>query len=68
MGELRCGCAKLEVEMWRWRGVAREDRICLVCKKDMGDERHFVTFSRALKDEQFDFKQLLKYEDNIILN
>ena len=25
MGELRCGCAKLEVETGRWRGVVRED-------------------------------------------
>ena len=25
----------------RWRGEVREDRICLLCKKEMGDERHF---------------------------
>ena len=42
MGELRCGCAKLEVEMGRWRGVARKDRICSLCKEDIGDESHFL--------------------------
>ena len=29
--ELRAGCCKLEVEMGRWRGNKREDRICKLC-------------------------------------
>ena len=69
MGKLRCGCAKLEVETGRWRGVAREDRICLLCNNGMGDERHFLTSCEALKDERFDPKQLIKNEgDNFELN
>ena len=64
IGELRCGCAKLEVETGRWRGVAREDRICLLCKKEMGDERHFLTSCEALQDERFDLEQLMKTEDD----
>ena len=63
MGELRCGCAKLEVETGRWKGVAREDRICSLCKEDMGDESHFLTSCEALKDERFDLEQFLNYED-----
>ena len=64
MAELRCGCAKLEVETGRWRGVAREDRICLLCKKEMGDERHFLISCEALQDERFDLEQLMKNEDD----
>ena len=64
IGELRCGCTQLEVEMGRWRGVTMEDRICLLCKKDMGDERHFLTSCEALKDERVDLEQLMKYEDD----
>ena len=41
---------RLEVETGRWKGVVREDRICLLCKKNMGDERHFLTSCEALKD------------------
>ena len=63
MGELRCGCAKLEVETGRWKRVAREDRICSLCKEDMGDESHFLTSCEALKDERFDLEQFLNYED-----
>ena len=69
MGELRCGCAKLEVETGRWKGVAREDRICSLCKEDMGAESHFLTSCEALKDERFDLEQFLNYEDeNFDLN
>ena len=64
IGELRCGCAKLEVETGRWREVAREDRICLLCKKEMGDERHFLTSCEALQDERCDLEQLMKKEDD----
>ena len=48
----------------RWRGVAREDRICLLCKEDIGDESHFITSCEALKDERVDLEQHLNYEDN----
>ena len=48
----------------RWRGVAREDRICLLCKKEMGDERHFLTSCEALQDERCDLEQLMKNEDD----
>ena len=71
MGELRCGCAKLEVETGRWKGVAREDRICSLCKEDMGDESHFLTSCEALKDERCDLRleHFLNYEDkNFNLN
>ena len=50
--------------MGRWSEVAGEDRICLLCKKDMGDERHFLTSCEALTDERFDLKQLMKNEDD----
>ena len=63
MGELRCGCAKLEVETGRWKGIAREDRICSLCKEDMGDESHFLTFCEAIKEERLDLEQFLNYED-----
>ena len=60
---------RLEVETGRWKGVVREDRICLLCKKNMGDERHFLTSCEALKDERFDLKQLNKLSmRTIILN
>ena len=69
MGELRCGCAKLEVGMGRWRGIARADRICSLCKEDMGDESNYLTSCEALKDERFDLEQFLNYEDkNFNLN
>ena len=38
--------------------------ICSLCKEDIGDESHFLTSCEALKDEQFDLKQLLNNEDD----
>ena len=36
----------------------REDRNCVQCKEDIGDERHFLTTCKAIIDEWFGLKQL----------
>ena len=46
--ELRAGCCKLEVEMGRWRGNKREDRICKLCGERIKDEKHFK-FQRCVQ-------------------
>ena len=39
--ELRAECCKLDVDMGRWRGNKREDRICKLCGEGVDDEKHF---------------------------
>ena len=46
--ELRAGCCKLEVEMGRWRGIKRDDRICKLCGEGIEDEKHFLTICTKL--------------------
>ena len=46
--ELRAGCCKLEVEMGRWRGNKRDDRICKLCGEGIEDEKHFLTICTKL--------------------
>ena len=46
--ESRAGCCKLEVEMGRWRGNKRENRICKLCGEGIEDEKHFLTMCTKL--------------------
>src|SRR5690348_9309529 len=41
--ELRCGTSRLRVELGRWRGEQREERVCVLCDRHVvEDERHVL--------------------------
>lgn len=39
---LRSGCLDLEIEIGRWRGKPKEDRICQLCSITVENEIHFI--------------------------
>ena len=48
---LRGGTAELRVEMGRWTGLRREERICKQCTSgEVEDKMHFVLHCEALSE------------------
>ena len=46
---MRAGCLDLEIEIGRWRGLEREERICKLCNDGIEDEVHFLFHCSKLK-------------------
>ena len=54
------GCPKLEVETGRWQKKDREERLCLLCHKAVGDISHFLGDCEALDGESKALKSILR--------
>ena len=59
---------KLPIETGRWRNIARENRLCLLCNSgDIGDEYHYIFSCSAFEDDRKSFvKQKFRYRPNIV--
>ena len=60
MAEFRSGCPKLEVETGRWQKKEREERLCSLCHKAVGDISHFLSDCEALDGERKALKSILR--------
>ena len=61
LAKLRGGSAMLEIETGRYTGLPAEQRLCKLCKSDVGDEAHFILTCPALQDSRcclFDYMSL----------
>lgn len=59
LARFRTGSHKLAVETGRWHGVARENRLCQVCKCGLvEDESHFLFDCEAYRDIRLKYRQL----------
>ena len=61
LAKLSGGSALLEIETGRYTGIPAEQRLCKLCKSDVGDEAHFILTYPALKDSHrhlFDYMSL----------
>ena len=61
LAKLRGGSAMLEIETGRYTGIPAEQRLCKLCKSDIGDEAHFILTCPALQDSRrclFDYMSL----------
>ena len=43
---------RLPIETGRWVNISRENRTCVLCSSDIGDEFHFIMKCEALKNER----------------
>ena len=60
ISEFRSGCPKLEVETGRWQKKEREERLCSLCHKAVGDISHFLSECEALDGERKALKSILR--------
>ena len=56
-----CACVcMLEVETGRWQKKEREERLCSLCHKAVGDISHFLSECEALDGERKALKSILR--------
>ena len=61
MAKLRGGTAEFGMEIGRWHGLGREDRVCKECGNgDMEDTEHFVMRCKALNREREELMEKVK--------
>ena len=42
ISKLRTSNCKMQIETGRWQNISREDRICHLCRDEVGDEYHYL--------------------------
>ena len=55
--QIRTRNNRLPIETGRWQQIPRDERICFLCKANIGDEFHFILECKELNDVR---KQYLK--------
>merc|ERR1712115_501251 len=57
LAKLRSGASELKIESGRPEGLAREERICDLCEKEVEDEGHFLLRCEKYEKERKLFKE-----------
>ena len=61
LAKLRGGTAGLEVEIGRWRGVSREERVCKNCQSgEVEDVEHLLMRCSSVADEREKLVRLMR--------
>lgn len=62
---LRAGCLDLEIEVGRWKGIQRENRICKLCNNEVETEIHFLFHCSKLEHIREPYCNMLKTSNDI---
>ena len=64
--KLFAGCLKLQIELDRYRGTAREARVCKLCEQgEVESNSHFLWKCVKLKEERAELISYLKLDENV---
>ena len=55
---LRAGCQDIEIEVGRWRGIPRDQRVCKLCNDGIETEMHFLLYCTNLYHIRISFNRL----------
>lgn len=61
ISKLRCCNIKFPIETGRWTGIPVEDRICRLCRTNLGDEFHYLFNCKDSKVTEFRQKYIPSY-------
>ena len=62
MAQIRSGTLPLELEIGRYVGKEREDRMCPICAGDIETEYHFLFDCNYFNDEREDFYHMAQVD------
>lgn len=61
LARFRTSNHKLPIETGRWNDIERSNRLCNLCKRDIGDEFHYILCCTVLKNEREREKYIPKF-------